>query len=419
MEAGSRRVTRLEVPCSGRGYQRGGSATAGAVTRRQPGWRPRSAHAARPLRGLPTPRFAGDLRPSRPARPRPEARSTSSAGPATTAPPGPSPKRRRPIVARRVTSVARSTRAPSPPAMQHSASAQASPPSEMSCTVASPPARTAARSAASDSAWRREVHRRQAVGEAPAQLLELRAREVGRERARPARSRGPRLDEAGHRHALGIRQPPDHAHDRGGVDRALRALVVERHVAAHHRHAEREAGVAEALHRTGELPGDVRLLRVAEVQAVGEAERLGAHAGEVARALEHRLHRAGVGIAGHAPAVAVDRHGDRAAARRRPRAGAPRRRPPPAAARCASRRSSRTARRRSAWRPRSPSPSSGQQRALRIGVLVEPRRRVRDRSPGGLLGLQVVERAVVHQRRHGHVAHQLVAVEDRAAAACR
>ena len=37
-------------------------------------------------------------------------------------------------------------------------------------------------------------------------------------------------------------------------------------------------------------------------------------AGEVARALEHRLDRARVRIAGHAPAVAVDRHGDRAAA---------------------------------------------------------------------------------------------------------
>ena len=65
-------------------------------------------------------------------------------------------------------------------------------------------------------------------------------------------------------------------------------------------------------HRALELPRHVRLLGVAEVQAVGEAERLGADAGEVGRALEHGLDGAPVGIAGHAAAVAVDRDGDRA-----------------------------------------------------------------------------------------------------------
>ncbi len=102
----------------------------------------------------------------------------------------------------------------------------------------------------------------------------------------------PGLDEAGHRHALGIGQPPDHADDRRGVDRALRR---PRCRATRCRPTtgtpRREAGVAQALHRTGQLPRDVRLLGVAEVEAVGEPERLGAHAGEVAGALEHRLDR--------------------------------------------------------------------------------------------------------------------------------
>jgi hypothetical protein len=51
----------------------------------------------------------------------------------------------------------------------------------------------------------------------------------------------------------------------------------------------------------------VGLLRISEVQAVGEAERLGPDAREVARALEHGLGRTRVRIARHAPAVAVDR----------------------------------------------------------------------------------------------------------------
>ena len=117
------------------------------------------------------------------------------------------------------------------------------------------------------------------------------------------------------------------------------------------------------------------------------------------------------GIAGHAPAVAVDRHRDRAAAavvRELEHRGVGRLRPAHGAR---ADDASRTARTRSAWRPRSASPSSGQQRALRVGVLAEARRRIGIDALGGLLRLQVVERAVVHQRRDRHVAHHLVAVE--------
>ena len=107
-----------------------------------------------------------------------------------------------------------------------------------------------------------------------------------------------------------IGQRAHHPHHRRRVDRPVAGLVVERHVAAHHRNAERLQRVGHPGHRALELPRHVGLLRVAEVQAVGEAERLGADAGEVGRALEHRLDRAPVGVARHAAAVAVDRHGD-------------------------------------------------------------------------------------------------------------
>ena len=88
-------------------------------------------------------------------------------------------------------------------------------------------------------------------------------------------------------------------------------LVVEGDVSTDYGHLEREAGIGQAEYRPIELPGDVGLLRVAEVEAVGEAEGLGADAGEILGALEHRLDRAGIGIAGDPPPVAIDRHRDR------------------------------------------------------------------------------------------------------------
>ena len=52
--------------------------------------------------------------------------------------------------------------------------------------------------------------------------------------------------------------------------------------------AERLARLRHPLDRLGELPADLGLLGVAEVEAVGEAERLAAGAGDVARRLEDR-----------------------------------------------------------------------------------------------------------------------------------
>ena len=110
-----------------------------------------------------------------------------------------------------------------------------------------------------------------------------------------------------------VRQLADQADDRRRVDRAAVGLVVERDVAADNRHAELLARIGKSPGRAVKLPGDRRLLGIAEVEAVGEAERLGPDAGEVLRALEHGLDRAGVGIAADPAAAAVDRDSDRGA----------------------------------------------------------------------------------------------------------
>ena len=131
----------------------------------------------------------------------------------------------------------------------------------------------------------------------------------------------------------------------------------------------------------------------------------------LARALEHRLHRARVRIAGHPPAVAVDRDREGAARRRPARARAPRRRPP------AGRRDGARAHDRvvllehPALAGDVGRAQQGEQRVPRLGVVGEPRGRRRVDRLGRRLGLEVVERAVVHQRLHRHVADQLVAVE--------
>ena len=62
-----------------------------------------------------------------------------------------------------------------------------------------------------------------------------------------------------------------------------------------------------ALDRLGELPADLRLLGVAEVEAVGEAERLAACAGDVPRGFEDRGRATGERIERADAAGAVER----------------------------------------------------------------------------------------------------------------
>ena len=77
------------------------------------------------------------------------------------------------------------------------------------------------------------------------------------------------------------------------MDRAAVGVVVERDVPGDDREAERLARLRHPLDRLGELPSDLGLLGVAEVEAVGEPERLAARTGDVARGLEDRRRTSG------------------------------------------------------------------------------------------------------------------------------
>ena len=108
-------------------------------------------------------------------------------------------------------------------------------------------------------------------------------------------------------HAIGVLEQPDHRNDRSRINGAAVRLVVETHVAPGDRHAERAACRADAFDRSGKLPHDRRPFGVAEVQAIGRAQRPRAGAGDIARRLGYSKDRALVRIEIAVPAVAVDR----------------------------------------------------------------------------------------------------------------
>ena len=84
-------------------------------------------------------------------------------------------------------------------------------------------------------------------------------------------------------------------------------LVVERHVAAGDRQAQRPTGVAEAAHALLELPEGLRAGRVAVVEAVRDAQRPRAGDRDVASRLGHAQRRPQVRVQGADGLVAVRR----------------------------------------------------------------------------------------------------------------
>ncbi len=98
-----------------------------------------------------------------------------------------------------------------------------------------------------------------------------------------------------------MRHPPS-LHDR---------LVVEAHVAAHDRHAERLARRGDAVDRARERVHHLGPLGVAEVEAVGDADGLRARAHEVAAHLGDRHRGPDERVELAHPAVAVDGEGEK------------------------------------------------------------------------------------------------------------
>ena len=120
----------------------------------------------------------------------------------------------------------------------------------------------------------------------------------------PARTRMAR-----HR-AVGPRQQPDHPNDGCRIDGPGRALIVEGDIAARHRGGERAAGIGDAATRFAELIENRGTLGAAEVQTIGNAERPGTGAGDVARRLRDGRLAALVWIEPHVAAVAVGLYRD-------------------------------------------------------------------------------------------------------------
>ena len=89
------------------------------------------------------------------------------------------------------------------------------------------------------------------------------------------------------RHGADVLDQADAADDRGRWDRAAVGVVVERDVPRDDRNPERLGRLRHPLDRLLELPRDLRLLRVAEVETVGEPDRLAADTGDIAGRVQH------------------------------------------------------------------------------------------------------------------------------------
>ena len=148
----------------------------------------------------------------------------------------------------------------------------------------------------------------------------------------------------------GVLEEAEDADDRGGVDGAAGRLVVEADVAAGDGQAEGLAGGGHAVDGGRERAHHLGPFGAGEVEAVGDRDRLGAGAGDVAGGLGDGQGGPGGRVEGGVAAVAVGGQRHRPAASRGP-GGRPRRtrgrRP------CRGRRSGRTAPTPSAWRRRS------------------------------------------------------------------
>src|SRR4051812_1595982 len=107
-------------------------------------------------------------------------------------------------------------------------------------------------------------------------------------------------------------EKPDDANGRRWIDGVAVRLVIEADVTAGNRYVQRATCCANPFDCFGELPHDLGPLRISEVEAVGRAERLRTSAGDVARRLRNREHRAAKRIEVAVSAVSIDRHGERA-----------------------------------------------------------------------------------------------------------
>src|ERR1019366_9760392 len=101
-----------------------------------------------------------------------------------------------------------------------------------------------------------------------------------------------------------------HHSDHGSrVNSLAESFVVEADIAARNRRIKFLAGFGDAVNHLRKLPHDVRFFRVAEVEAVGGADRSRSGASHFAGSFGDRMHGAETRIEIAPAAVAVERHG--------------------------------------------------------------------------------------------------------------
>ncbi len=107
---------------------------------------------------------------------------------------------------------------------------------------------------------------------------------------------------------VNIVQCAHNSQHRRGINAFAQSLVVKADIAASDGHVQCFAGFGDAIHHLGKLPHDMRLLRIAEVQAIGRAHRRSAAAGHVAGRVRHCVHGAQLRIEIAPPPVAIECH---------------------------------------------------------------------------------------------------------------
>ena len=117
--------------------------------------------------------------------------------------------------------------------------------------------------------------------------------------------------ERGAERVAGVVEQANGPDDGRGVDGLTLGLVVERDVPTHDGHAQGAASVGHATDALLQLVVDLRLLRVAEVEAVGDGQRRRAGCGDVAARLGDGHRTTGPGVEPSEASIAVDSQGER------------------------------------------------------------------------------------------------------------
>src|SRR5438270_8021596 len=99
---------------------------------------------------------------------------------------------------------------------------------------------------------------------------------------------------------------------RRGVNAFAERLVIKTHVAAGDGDLQLLASLGDAVDGLRELPHDVRLLRVAEVQAIGRTDGRRARTRDFAGSLRYGVHRADTRIEVAPASIAIKSHGQTA-----------------------------------------------------------------------------------------------------------